>query len=112
MRSRRLVPVLLLVACLAPLAVPSVVGSQSLPRRAAGAAVGYEMAGAEIPRAELDRLPERVVTALAACATDAAPLIGRTVTAALTISPPGRVTAVRIAGDARSDEQAGRACVE
>lgn len=81
-------------------------------RSAAGAAVGYEMAGADIPEAELDRLPEQVATALAACATDAAPLIGRPVTATLTISPPGRVTTVRLEGEAQPDERAGRACVE
>ncbi|AKF10390.1 hypothetical protein DB32_007539 [Sandaracinus amylolyticus] len=107
------------LAMLAPIGAAHAQGSAAspgpatgIPRTASGAAVGYEMSGASIPQSQLDELPNRVTEALAACANEAAPLIGRPVNAVLTVSPPGRVTEVRFDGDARPDEQNARACVQ
>ncbi|MDQ3037640.1 MAG: hypothetical protein M3Y87_34925, partial [Myxococcota bacterium] len=58
-------------------------------RSATGTATGYEMAGASLSESVLEGLPTRVGEALGACSTEAAPLIGRSLQAHLTIAPPG-----------------------
>ncbi|UJR86202.1 hypothetical protein [Sandaracinus amylolyticus] len=118
--QRRIIPIVVIsLAIFAPIGAAHAQGTAAspgpatgIPRTASGAAVGYEMSGASIPQSQLDELPDRVTEALASCASEAAPLIGRPVNAVLTVSPPGRVTEVRFDGDPRPDEQNARACVQ
>lgn len=81
-------------------------------RTAAGRALGYELSGAAIPEAALADVPDRVQTALGACATDAVPLIGATLQAQLTIAPAGTVSSVVLEGAPASGAAPARACVE
>lgn len=80
------------------------------PTSASGSAVGYEMAGAPIPESALESLPTQVERALAACATEAVPLIGQPIQARLTVAPAGITSAVQLEGE--GGDPASRGCVE
>lgn len=112
---RRTLPLSLFGLALATLPA-TIVSAQQPPqqgvpvRTATGTAVGYEMAGASLSESVLEGLPTRVGEALDACASEAAPLIGRSLQAHLTIAPPGSVREVRLEGE--GGDAAARTCVE
>lgn len=87
---------------------------QSSGRTASGRALGYELEGAAIPQAQLDEIPARVEAALAACAREAAPLIGGSgVRARIEVTPGGSTSGVTLEGaPSGAPGAAASACVE